>query len=323
MAAPTNEELGIIEKFRERLKDLELTEEQQSNMQLIRWLRAREYKLDQSEEMLRKSLKWREQNNMSDILNWEPPEMVTKVFPVDADGIDNANSPVVILPMGHYDLRGLIQAGYYKETIRHVDKILETATEKMKGRLTSEGVPVTQFTCIFDMDQLGMKTVGSFMVIRLIKEVIEHFEDHYPETFRQCFIINSSRIFQMLFAIVKPLLSRRTYEKIQILTIPSKWKPIILAEIPVNQLPECYGGTAWSNLHQLLGYGMKGDSLIELTIPAGEVFKVSQKISEEKCLLNWNITIEHYDIDFYVTFDGKEIVPKTRLQSPQVQADKV
>ncbi|CAG7819358.1 unnamed protein product, partial [Allacma fusca] len=39
MAAPTNEELLLIKKFRESLHDLKLTEEESSDMQLVRWIR--------------------------------------------------------------------------------------------------------------------------------------------------------------------------------------------------------------------------------------------------------------------------------------------
>ncbi|CAG7724613.1 unnamed protein product [Allacma fusca] len=251
-------------------------------------------------------------------MTWEGPEMVTKGIPTDVNGYDYENTPVVILPFGHYDLRGIMQAGHYQATIHHVDKIWETAITKMRGRLTKEGVPVTQFTCIFDMDQLGMRTVGSIQVISLIKEAVGHFESNYPEIFRKCYVINSSRIFQILFAIVKPLLSRRTYEKVQILTTESKWKPLLLTDIPLDQLPECYGGSAWSNIHSFIGYKMKGDDsdpLNEYTVPAGDTFRVLKQISKGNCSLKWNLEIDQHDIDFYATFNEEVVVPKERISS--------
>ncbi|CAG7836499.1 unnamed protein product, partial [Allacma fusca] len=54
MARPTAEELILISKFRTRLNDLALSEEQRSDMQLVRWIRAREHSLDQAENMFRK-----------------------------------------------------------------------------------------------------------------------------------------------------------------------------------------------------------------------------------------------------------------------------
>jgi hypothetical protein len=190
-------------------------------------------------------------------------------------GFDNENAPVVIFPVGRFDLRGLVQAGHYDESIRYVDQIWERIIESMRGRFTQEGAPVTQLTCILDMDQLGMRTVGSLGVISFLKQIITHFESNYPEILRRCYIINSTRIFQILFAIIKPLLSRRTYEKVQILTIEAAWKPLLQAEIPTDQLPECYGGTACSVLHSFIGYKMKecSDSLNQGCIANGDIIR--------------------------------------------------
>ncbi|CAG7720839.1 unnamed protein product, partial [Allacma fusca] len=54
MAAPSKEELELLSNFRSRLTDLNLTDDQSSDMFLLRWIRARENKLDQAEAMLRK-----------------------------------------------------------------------------------------------------------------------------------------------------------------------------------------------------------------------------------------------------------------------------
>ncbi|CAG7836500.1 unnamed protein product [Allacma fusca] len=233
-------------------------------MQLIRWIRARENDLDLAESMFRKSFKWREENDLEDILTWEPPEILKRLSPYDLN-TDKDGFPVVIVSAGRVDLKRILQAGYMKEFIRYNIQTWERAMEKMKGRLTPDGVPMTQYVCVLDMEGLSMKYVASIKVIELIKTAIQNFESNYPEILGKCYVINVSRAFQILFGIAKPLMSGRTIQKIEIMTTEEKWKPVLLGVIDANQLPECYGGTASSNLHSLIGYSMKekSDTFVE------------------------------------------------------------
>ncbi|CAG7835208.1 unnamed protein product [Allacma fusca] len=289
MAAPSKEELTLIEKFRGQLEDLGLDDEQKSDMQLLRWIRARENDLAQAEKMFRNYFKWWKEEDIANILTWTPPEMILDIYPIHVDGSDNENAPVVIFPLGRADLKCIMRNGYKDETIRYIDQVWERAIIKMKGRLTNEGVPVTQFTCVMDMDQLSMTTVGSFKVIQLFTSTLHHLDSNYPEIFRKCFIINTSRAFQILFGIFKPLLTGRTFRKLDIFTTEDKWKPALLAEIPPSSLPEYYG--------------------------AGDTVIIPMNVSNENCSLKWKIGVESYDIDFYVTLNNQEVVPKTKLES--------
>jgi hypothetical protein len=107
-----------------------------------------------------------------------------------------------------------------------------------------------------------------------ILEVIRRFEANYPETLHTAYIINgedlrnncqlqffgqnlkyqigvcilvslfvASRVFAMLFALMKPFISARTLSKVKIYSSPSTWKPVLLKELPPDQIPSEFGGT--------------------------------------------------------------------------------
>ncbi|CAG7732438.1 unnamed protein product, partial [Allacma fusca] len=61
MAAPTFHELQILKEFRNRIKDLNLKEDINSDVELLRWIRVCDHNLDQAEIMLRKHMNWREE----------------------------------------------------------------------------------------------------------------------------------------------------------------------------------------------------------------------------------------------------------------------
>ncbi len=56
--------------------------------------------------------------------------------------------------------------------------------------------------------------------------------------------LTAPKIFDLLFSLVKPLLSEKTLSKLSIFgNDPDIWKPALLAEIPAEILPVSYGGT--------------------------------------------------------------------------------
>ncbi len=67
-------------------------------------------------------------------------------------------------------------------------------------------------------------------------------QDYYCESLGQMFIINTPTIFRLVWAVVNPLLEERTRRKIAILG--SDYLPTITQLIPLENLPECLGGTS-------------------------------------------------------------------------------
>ncbi|CAG7827333.1 unnamed protein product, partial [Allacma fusca] len=65
-------EVKLLGEFRKRLTDLDLNEEWTSDYNLIRWIRARDLDLDAAENMLRTSIEWRRENDIDQILSWDP-----------------------------------------------------------------------------------------------------------------------------------------------------------------------------------------------------------------------------------------------------------
>ncbi|CAG7833049.1 unnamed protein product, partial [Allacma fusca] len=79
-------------------------------------------------------------------------------------------------------------------------------------------------------------------------EGVKRFEANYPEILKASIGINAPRIFALMFGLIKPLLTPRTLEKVQIWGSNSnKWKVALLKIIPADQLLPAYGGTRSAN----------------------------------------------------------------------------
>lgn len=63
------------------------------------------------------------------------------------------------------------------------------------------------------------------------------YEAHYPEILFKCFFVNCPSFFHILFALIKPLLAQKTYEKISVYgSDQSEWEQAILEIIDCDQL---------------------------------------------------------------------------------------
>lgn len=92
MAAPTSEELQLIEIFSRRLSNVESdlrSRDLFATRNLLRWIRAREGDLPKAEDMLRKHLQFRKLHGIGpSLLLWSPPSMLTTTYPVNFLGFD-------------------------------------------------------------------------------------------------------------------------------------------------------------------------------------------------------------------------------------------
>ena len=69
---------------------------------------------------------------------------------------------VVVIAFGRWDIRKFVDRGQRDDFIRYVDRVYVKTMDMMVGRVNSQGVPVTQFVLIYDMDKLSMRTLTSY-----------------------------------------------------------------------------------------------------------------------------------------------------------------
>ncbi len=100
--------------------------------------------------MLRRSVEWRELNNMEAIGKWEIPSDIQKEFRMYFTGLDNEGYPVYLLPLGKWDGRKILGKGLKEETIKFMYKTLEIIMSQCIE------LGVTRFSIILDNDGLTL-----------------------------------------------------------------------------------------------------------------------------------------------------------------------
>lgn len=104
------------------------------------------------------------------------------------------------------------------------------------------GTPVENFCMVIDVKDMGMNKITREF-LNLMQRISEVDQKHYPERLGVMYIINTPSVFPLVWKGVKPWLDVQTTNKIQIISKPSEWQPVLLRHIGSEMLPTEYGGT--------------------------------------------------------------------------------
>ncbi|OXA39358.1 hypothetical protein Fcan01_25964 [Folsomia candida] len=205
-------------EFRAKVQNLLQTEYQKDDSFLIRWLRARDLNLIRAEEMLRASLKWRQDNDVDNILKCDDiPEEVKKMSPVAYSGISTEGYATFVVPFGRHDTRYLVEKYGVEEMLR---------------------------IQIMNMEKFSYRQMSSKPCRELMAKVQQQTDSNYPELLRYAMVVNAPKIFATLLAMFKPFIAKSTLDKIDIYgPDPEIWKAVVKQKFTVENIPPHWGGS--------------------------------------------------------------------------------
>ncbi|OXA42566.1 SEC14-like protein 2 [Folsomia candida] len=241
MSLPTPEEKIAIQKFRGRVEDVLTPELQKDDWFLLRWLRARELNLDKAEAMLRNSMKWRAENKVDLTLSRPVDSYFSSNYPFDISGRDKEGRVLMVLPLGKWDARMAVDDGKVELLVGYINFFFESIAKGIKESSVSAGRPAshphTQFTCLVDWDGYSFKQFTNIKAAQTVIKMGAVYEAHYPEILAQCIFINTTSVFQLLWALMRKVLAERTVSKIQVFgTNRKEWEPAILKIVDRDQI---------------------------------------------------------------------------------------
>jgi len=245
----TLKELELVSEFRYRLEGLSLDEHNSSDLNLLRYIRAREYDLSKAEDMLRKHLQWKRTKGigLSLVLDYEAPLFLRETYASKLMGFDDVGCPILLMEAGKWDIRKPVNDGLKEELEKLKDQSLERVMWLMrkKGSVQElENEEITQFVAICDWQGFSLRYIMNREVVDFIMEFARSFEANYPERLKAAYNVNAPKVFSVLFNLVKPILSARTLSKIFIFDSNEvAWKKEIFGNLPLSQVLTQYGGT--------------------------------------------------------------------------------
>lgn len=175
---------------------------------LLRFLRARDFSVDKSFQMLQESLKWRQDNNIDQMLSeYKPSTVITKYFLGAWHQSDKQNCPIYILRLGHMDVKGLLKSIGEEVLLKHALHICEEGLQLIEQASNKSGKAVTNWSLLCDLEGLSMRHLWR-PGIKALLNIIETVEKNYPETLGRVFIVRAPRVFPIAWTIVSAFIRK-------------------------------------------------------------------------------------------------------------------
>ncbi|KAJ3119002.1 hypothetical protein HK098_005769 [Nowakowskiella sp. JEL0407] len=197
---------------------------------ILKFLRAREFKVDDAVEMFISTLKWRAEFGTKKLMDEKFGDIYNELGIIY--GNDKNGKPVT------YNFYGSIAQ----------DEILSDTATFLRWRiqLMEKAIALLDFeNGLETITQVHDYTGASLFMDKRIKatskEIIKIFQDHYPELLERKFFIGVPTLMEYLFSIFTALVSPATRAKF-IVVSKSSQKAALIDHIPLTQLPKKYGG---------------------------------------------------------------------------------
>ncbi|XP_033088771.1 SEC14-like protein 4 isoform X5 [Trachypithecus francoisi] len=144
---------------------------------LLRWLLARNFDLQKSEDMLRRHMEFRKQQDLDNIITWQPPEVIQLYDSGGLCGYDYEGSPVYFCIIGSLDPKGLLLSTSKQDLIRKRIKVCELLLHECELQTQKLGRKIEMALMVFDMEGLSLKHLWK-PAVEVYQQVPSNFTEH-------------------------------------------------------------------------------------------------------------------------------------------------
>ncbi|CAG9460283.1 unnamed protein product [Pedinophyceae sp. YPF-701] len=227
-----------------------LCESDSDEYAMLRFLQARNYKLDEAAKMYRDMAAWRKREGVDDILStfrFPCIEQLLQLYPMFYHGVDKLGRPVYIEQLGKLDVNGVLNLTTLEDFLRfHIWGWEYLRKHRFEAASLAAGRRVYSSTTVIDLDGIGMSTHFSSTPRQFMQTVAKLDQDFYPEHLGTMILLNAPMVFSAIWAIVKPWLQERTRAKIHVFTPSQTAAGKMFGEgstLAPEHLPAFLGGT--------------------------------------------------------------------------------
>ncbi|XP_067928437.1 SEC14-like protein 1 isoform X2 [Watersipora subatra] len=180
---------------------------------ILRFLKARDFHVEKSREMLVHSLAWRKLHGVDSLLdNFVSADVVRKYFHGAWHHHDLEGRPVYILCLGQMDVKGLIKSVGVEGIIKQIIAIEEEGIKKCEKATETTGHAVGSCTLIVDLEGLSMRHLWR-PGVKTFGRILSLLEANYPETMGRLTLVRAPRVFPILWTVVSPFIDENTRKK--------------------------------------------------------------------------------------------------------------
>lgn len=212
---------------------------------LLRYLRARQGKVEKAADMYTASMRWRREtgwddgfrkNTIDDSLHkrlddyWKPLGLL---------GFDREGDPLLWEQMGTCHMASLAKLSV-DVVERHEAYSLTRIVQALEDLSVRRGRPFMYFTVVEVLEGIGPQHFNR-KGLQTYQKVVRIGEDYYPEMMKRAILIHAPWIFEKLWMVVSRFFDEGTRNKMQIVG-PARSYDVLTKYISPEWIPEKWGG---------------------------------------------------------------------------------
>ncbi|KAK9072973.1 hypothetical protein SSX86_007295 [Deinandra increscens subsp. villosa] len=290
---------------------------EKSDVILLKFLRARDFRVQDSLTMLLKCLSWRKEFGADAIVEEDLGFKELEGVVAYMNGYDREGHPVCYNAYGVFKDKEMYEKIFgdnekLKRFLRWRVQVLERGIKMLHfkpGGINS----IIQVTDLKDMPKRELRVASN--------HILSLFQDNYPEMVARKIFINVPWYFSMLYSMFSPFLTQRTKSKF-VLSKEGNAAETLYKYISPEDVPVQYGGL--SRPSDLNTGPPKPAS--EFTVKGGEKVNIQIEGIEAGATITWDIVVGGWDLDYSAEYvpmaDGSYTiaVEKQRKMGPTEEA---
>ncbi|KAK7312060.1 hypothetical protein VNO77_35603 [Canavalia gladiata] len=293
-----------------------LLKDERTEVILLKFLRAREFKVKEALTMINNTLRWRKEFNIDAVLDEDLGDDLEKV--VFMHGHARQGHPVCYNVYGEFQNKDLYRKAFSTEESR--TKFLRWRIQSLERSIRKLDFSPGGINTIFQVNDLKNSPGPAKRELRLAtKQALHLLQDNYPEFVAKQVFINVPWWYLAFYTMINPFLTHRTKSKF-VFAGPSKSPDTLFKYISPEQVPIQYGGLAVDFCDCNPDFTMS-DPVTE--VPIKPTTKQTVEIAiYEKCVIVWELRVVGWEVSYNAEFkpdaeDGYAvIIHKTRKMSP-------
>ncbi|XP_073036071.1 patellin-3-like [Primulina eburnea] len=293
-----------------------LMEDERSDVILLKFLRARDFKVKDSFTMLKNTIKWRKDFNVDELVKEDLGDDLEKV--VFIRGHDKEGHPVCYNVYGEFQNKNLYTKTFSDEEKRM--KFLRWRIQFLERSIRKLDFSPGGVNSIFQVSDLKNSPGPGKRELRIAtKQALQILQDNYPEFVAKQLFINVPWWHLAFYVVISPFLTPRTKSKF-VFSGPARTTEMLFKYLSPEQVPIQYGGLS-VDICECNPEFTVDDPVAEIIVkPATK--KTVEIIVNEKCTLVWELRVVGWEVSYSAEYVPKDehgytvIIHKSRRMAP-------
>ncbi|KAL0378164.1 UNVERIFIED_CONTAM: Patellin-3 [Sesamum radiatum] len=272
---------------------VKLLEDERSDVILLKFLRARDFKVKDAFTMIKNTIKWRKEFGIDDLVEQDLGSELERV--VFMHGHSKEGHPICYNVYGEFQNKELYQKMFSDEEKRQ--KFLRWRIQFLEKSIRKLDFSPGGISTIVQVNDLKNSPGPNRWELRqATNQALQLLQDNYPEFVAKQVFINVPWWYLALSKMISPFLTQRTKSKF-VVSGPPRSAETLFKYISAEQIPTQYGGLSKDG-----DFGF-ADSVTEIIIKPSAKHIVEFPVTQA-CDVSWEARVVGWEVGY-----GAEFVP--------------